>query len=87
MLNKFSNTVVFERPLDDTFSLKWSLSNEGNLSHIIVMQHVTMEMLDSFVCEFVKNRLIWYKDNSYEKPPCICTEIGTDNCACSSTSE
>ncbi|KAK4280255.1 hypothetical protein QN277_011898 [Acacia crassicarpa] len=82
MLNNFSNTVVFERPLDDAFSHKWSLSNEGNLSHVIVMQHVSVKMLDSFVSEFAKNRSIWYKDNSSKKPPCICEEIGAKNCAC-----
>ncbi|XP_054785039.1 serine decarboxylase-like [Prosopis cineraria] len=82
MLNKFSNTVVFERPLDDAFSHKWSLSNEGNVSHVIVMRHVTVKMLDSFVSDFVKNRSIWYKDSSGKNSPCIGEEIGAENCSC-----
>ncbi|XP_054819463.1 serine decarboxylase-like [Prosopis cineraria] len=84
MLNKFSNIIVFERPLDDAFGHKWILVNEGKMSGIVVLQHVTMEMLDSFVTEFVENPLIWYQDNEGKKAPCIAKDICAKNCACSS---
>ncbi|XP_054789576.1 serine decarboxylase 1-like [Prosopis cineraria] len=83
LLNKFSNTVVFERPQDDAFARKWSLANKGNVSHVVVMQHVSEEMLDSFVSEFVKNRSGWYQDNKRKmQPPCVAEDIGVENCAC-----
>ncbi|KAJ1425006.1 Pyridoxal-phosphate binding site [Sesbania bispinosa] len=81
MLNEFSNTVVFERPLDDEFTSRWSLACKGNIAHVVVMQHVTIEMLDSFVVELVQQRLIWYPDG-LRKPPCIASDIGAENCAC-----
>ncbi|XP_028801459.1 serine decarboxylase-like [Neltuma alba] len=83
LLNKFSNTVVFERPQDDAFARKWSLASKGNISHVVVMQHVSQEMLDSFVSEFVKNRCAWYQGNNKQmKPPCVSEDIGAENCAC-----
>lgn len=82
-LNKFSNTVVFERPQDEEFARKWSLASKGNISHVVVMQHVTLQMLDSFVSEFAKNRSAWYQeDNTQMQPPCIAEDIGVENCAC-----
>ncbi|XP_057423747.1 serine decarboxylase 1-like isoform X1 [Lotus japonicus] len=81
MQNKFSNTVVFERPLNDDFVQRWSLSCEGNIAHVVVMQHVTIEMLDSFVSELVKKRSIWFQGGLI-KPPCISNAIGRENCAC-----
>lgn len=84
MLNKFSSTVVFERPLDDNFSRRWNLACNGNIAHVVVMQHVTIEMLDCFVSEFLQKRSIWFKDGQLQ-PLCIANEIGSANCACSST--
>ncbi|XP_027364975.1 serine decarboxylase-like [Abrus precatorius] len=81
MLNDFSNTVVFERPLDDDFTRRWNLACKGNIAHIVVMQHVTTEILDSFVAEFIQKRLIWFNDE-LRKPPCIANDIGAENCAC-----
>ncbi|KAK4280067.1 hypothetical protein QN277_011741 [Acacia crassicarpa] len=84
MRNKFSNIVVFERPLDDAFARRWMLANKGNLSHVVALQHVTMEKLDLFVREFLENRSIWYKDNNGgKKAHCIAEDIGAKNCACS----
>ncbi|KAI9080548.1 hypothetical protein K1719_037514 [Acacia pycnantha] len=84
MRNKFSNIVVFERPPDNTFARRWILADKGNLSHVVVLQHVTMEMLDLFVREFVENRSIWYQDNNGGiKAPCIAEDIGAKKCACS----
>ncbi|TKY51393.1 Serine decarboxylase 1 [Spatholobus suberectus] len=81
MLNEFSNTVVFERPLDDDFTRKWNLACEGNIAHVVVMQHTTIEILDSFVIEFIQKRLNWFRDG-LRKPPCIANDIGAENCAC-----
>ncbi|KAK7279847.1 hypothetical protein RJT34_24906 [Clitoria ternatea] len=47
MLNKFSNTVAFETPVDDGFIHRWNLACIGNIAHVVVMQHVTIEILDS----------------------------------------
>ena len=58
ILNEFSNTVVYERPLDDDFVSRWSLAFKGNVAHMVMIQHVTIEMLDSFVCEFLQKRSI-----------------------------
>ncbi|KAK7343726.1 hypothetical protein VNO77_12716 [Canavalia gladiata] len=81
MLNEFSNIVVFERPLDVEFTRKWSLACNGNIAHVVVMQHVTLEIIDSFVVEFTQKRLIWLQD-ALRKPPCIANDIGEENCAC-----
>ncbi|XP_057415005.1 serine decarboxylase 1-like [Lotus japonicus] len=83
MRNEFSNTVVFERPQDDDFVRKWNLSCEGNVAHVVVMQHVTTEMLDSFVSELVNKRSVWFQDG-LRKSPCIANNIGDKNCACTS---
>ncbi|XP_027938139.1 serine decarboxylase-like [Vigna unguiculata] len=82
MLNKFSNIVVFERPPDEDFARKWSLACEGNIAHVVVMQHVTTEMLDSFVDEFLQKRSIWFEDGRF-LPLCIASDVGSRHCACS----
>ena len=82
MLNEFSNTVVYERPLDDDFVSRWSLACKGNIAHVVVMQHVTIEMLDSFVCEFHQKRSIWFRDG-LRKHLCIADDVGAVNCTCS----
>ncbi|XP_061342027.1 serine decarboxylase 1-like [Gastrolobium bilobum] len=81
MLNEFSSTVVFERPLDDDFARKWNLACNGNIAHVVVMQHVTIEMLDSFVSEFIQKRSIWFQDG-LRKPLCLADDIGAGNCSC-----
>ncbi|MED6136410.1 hypothetical protein PIB30_055908 [Stylosanthes scabra] len=87
MLNEFSNTVVFEKPLDDEFCRRWSLACKGNISHVVVMQHVTVEMLDSFVAEFIQKRSFWWFKKDYDRssfqPPCIAEDVGVVNCCCS----
>ncbi|KAK7279848.1 hypothetical protein RJT34_24907 [Clitoria ternatea] len=82
MLTNFSTTVVFERPSDDDFNHRWNLACNGNIAHVVVMQHVTIEMLDSFISEFHKKRLIWLKDGQFQ-PLCIAKDVGSKNCACS----
>ena len=81
MLNKFSNIVVFERPLDYNFSHRWNLACNGNIAHVVVMQHITIQMLDSFVDEFLQERSIWFKEGQFQ-PICIANDIGVANCAC-----
>ena len=59
--NEYSNTVFFKRPSDDIVK-KFNLANNfdprfgGNLSHVVVMQHVDRNMIDVFVKELEKER-------------------------------
>ena len=54
--NKYSNTVFFKRP-DDEIVSKYNLANSyderfgGDLSHVVVMQHVKKEVIDKFIAE------------------------------------
>lgn len=59
-LNAFSNTVYFRAPSLD-FCKHWTLSlftcrQLGPLAHVIVMQHVTKEMIDAFLRELDRER-------------------------------
>ncbi|GAA0150558.1 hypothetical protein LIER_09478 [Lithospermum erythrorhizon] len=81
MLNEFSNTVVFEKPLDDEFVLKWQLSCKGDLAHVIVMPTVTTENLKMFIDELKQSRLSWFQKGSFY-PSCVEEEIGEENCDC-----
>lgn len=49
--NQNSFTVVFPKP-DDKIIHKWQLASEGDISHIVVMQHVTKEKLDAFIEDY-----------------------------------
>ncbi len=57
--NAYSNTVFFRRPADGLVA-KYNLANShderfgGDLSHIVVMQHVTREMIDQFIADLQK---------------------------------
>jgi histidine decarboxylase len=82
MLNEFSNIVVFERPHDDQFTRRWTLASNENIAHVVVLKHVTTEILDTFVSEFVQKRLIWFKYGQFQ-PLCIAKDVGSTNCACS----
>lgn len=83
MLNEYSITVVFERPLEQEFIHKWQLSCERDMAHVVVMPGVTIEMLDKFVSEFAKERFIWYQDGNNVQPLCLANiDIGTHNCVC-----
>jgi len=54
--NEFSNTIFFKRPSPELCK-KYMLANNydeqfgGDLSHIVVMQHVTPELIDRFISE------------------------------------
>ena len=49
MLNELSNTVVFERPKEETFVRKWQLACEGDIAHVVVMPNVDIAKLEEFV--------------------------------------
>ena len=53
-LNKFSNTVVFKRP-SNKFMKQWQLAPQGDWSHVVVMQHVTKEVIDRFIEDLKKD--------------------------------
>lgn len=54
--NKYSNTVFFKRP-DNEIVSKYNLANSyderfgGELSHVVVMQHVKKDVIDKFIVE------------------------------------
>ncbi|GKV30948.1 hypothetical protein SLEP1_g39707 [Rubroshorea leprosula] len=79
MLNESSIIVVFERPKDEELIRKWQLASQGNVSHVVVMPHVSVAMLNTFLDELISKRLTWYKD---EIPPCLEVDIGKENCTC-----
>ncbi|KAL0323961.1 UNVERIFIED_CONTAM: Serine decarboxylase [Sesamum calycinum] len=79
MLNDMSITVVFERPPDSEFIRHWQLQCLGNMAHVVVMPHVTLEMLDCFLYDLVQKRNIWY---GKLQPRCLAEDIGICNCAC-----
>ncbi|GKV30951.1 hypothetical protein SLEP1_g39709 [Rubroshorea leprosula] len=81
MLNEGSIIVVLERPKDEEFIRKWQLACQGNISHVLLMPHVSVEMLNTFLDELIAKRLTWYKDESI-LPPCLEVDIGKENCAC-----
>lgn len=53
MLNELSNTVVFERPREETFVRKWQLACEGDIAHVVVMPNVDISKLEEFVQDYV----------------------------------
>jgi len=52
MLNKFSNTVVFQKP-GQRLIKKWQLATLDNFAHLIVMQNIDKHKIDTFVNELV----------------------------------
>jgi histidine decarboxylase len=46
--NQNSITVILPRPSEEICQ-KWQLASQGNISHIVVMSHVTKEKLDLFI--------------------------------------
>lgn len=53
LLNELSSTVVFRRPSDEEFILKWQLACEGDIAHVVVMPNVSREKIDEFVADLV----------------------------------
>ncbi|XP_011081981.1 histidine decarboxylase isoform X1 [Sesamum indicum] len=79
MLNEMSITVVFERPPDNEFVRHWQLQCLENMAHVVVMPHVTVEMLERFLSDLIRKRNTWY---GKVQPPCLAEDIGICNCAC-----
>jgi histidine decarboxylase len=48
LLNKFSTTVVFEKPARE-ICRKWQLATEGSLAHVVVMQHLSIQKIDELI--------------------------------------
>ena len=56
LLNPLSCTVVFERPLEEAFVLKWQLACEGDICHCILMPNHTAENARAFVAAYLQSR-------------------------------
>lgn len=58
-LNEYSNTVFFQRPspaIMDHYRLAPDLHPEqGKLAHVLIMQHVSKELLDAFIADMKKD--------------------------------
>ena len=50
-INKHSITVVFPRP-SNAMVKEWSLATEDDISHVVVMQHVTRGLLQEFLDQY-----------------------------------
>ena len=57
MLNKFSNTVVFQKPSQKLIK-KWQLAVFENWAHIIVMQNINRKKIDIFINELLQEGLL-----------------------------
>jgi len=51
-INNYSITVIFPRPSDKLIK-KWALATENEISHVIVMPHVTKNLLYEFLDEYL----------------------------------
>lgn len=51
-LNENSNIVTFDIPSDKVVN-KWQLATKGNRTHVVVMQHVSKEAIDSLIQDIV----------------------------------
>eukprot|EP01027_Heterolobosea_sp_BB2_P009989 GEZU01014707.1.p1 GENE.GEZU01014707.1~~GEZU01014707.1.p1 ORF type:complete len:269 (+),score=145.96 GEZU01014707.1:286-1092(+) len=61
LLNKWSNTVVFEKPKDVAFCKKYQLATckditgTGEIAHVITMPNITPENIHNFVAELIES--------------------------------
>ena len=51
-INHYSITVIFPRPSDSLIK-KWAIATENEISHVIVMPHVTKKLLYEFLEEYL----------------------------------
>lgn len=61
--NQNSFTVVLDKPPEELIH-KWQLASEGNISHIVVMPHVTKDKLDLFIKDYTE---WWLSRKKFEK--------------------
>lgn len=85
MLNKLSNTVVLSKPPCDEFIRKWQLACKGGIAHVVVMQNVSKQKLETFVEELVVVREAC-KASGLEVDGCVKQQIGP-HCSCSACKE
>lgn len=60
--NHNSITVVFPKPKDDIIN-KWQLATQGDISHIVIMPHVTKEKIDNFINDLAKQNRDFPQEN------------------------
>ena len=68
MLNKFSNTVVFQKPSQRLIK-KWQLAVLENWAHIIVMQNITRKKIDIFLNELLQEEGLLDKAGHFQLKP------------------
>lgn len=61
-INNYSITVIFPRPSDFLIK-KWALATENEISHVIVMPHVTKKLLLEFLDDYMKDKKKVIDDN------------------------
>lgn len=52
--NHNSFTVVLDRPSDSLVN-KWQLAVQGDIAHVIIMQHITKKQIDLFIEDYLKD--------------------------------
>jgi histidine decarboxylase len=76
-LNKFSTTIVLEKPDSDKFIKKWQLACEGNITHVVIMPSIDKEKINLFISELKelkKNKLICTKCiKNHINKYCVCS--------------
>jgi len=55
--NQNSITVVIPRP-NEQICQKWQLASQGNISHLVIMPHVTLEKINNFISDLNNNNSI-----------------------------
>ncbi len=58
--NKYSNTVLFKRPSEEIvrkYNLACGKAFGQDVSHIVVMQHVTKQAIDTFIADLTKRNI------------------------------
>lgn len=53
--NQNSLTVVFPKPSEEIIT-KWQLATSNDISHVVVLPHVTTQMIDEFIEDILQNQ-------------------------------
>lgn len=70
MLNKFSNTVVFQKPSQRIIK-KWQLAVFENWAHIIVMQNINRNKIDIFINELLQEEGLLDNAEDFQLQPVL----------------
>lgn len=73
LLNKYSTTLVFEKPSDEVVQA-WQLACVNNIAHVVVMPSSTREKLDRFFAEYTA-------DIAQRPRACVKPDLG-EACVC-----